>query len=112
MFVSQSHNAHEFTVEHILPDSEGIANAQIGNLIPLEESLNRRCANKTLSDKYNYYAESSFTSARNIATRYKGKAFEPSKRTEYLAKLMYNNILELNQGHAKLIAKEETNAQT
>ena len=97
MFVSQSHNAHEFTVEHILPDSEGIANAQIGNLIPLEESLNRRCANKTLSDKYNYYAESSFTSARNIATRYKGKAFEPSKRTEYLAKLMYNNILELNQ---------------
>lgn len=96
-FVSQSHQTHQFTLEHMLPDSEGIANAQIGNLIPLEESLNRRCAAKTLEEKYDIYGESGFTSARNVAKRNKGKTFDPAKRTEFLAKLMYNNILELNQ---------------
>ena len=97
LFVSQAHNVHDFTVEHILPDSEGIANAQIGNLIPLEDALNRSCANKSLTAKCDFYEKSSFTSARGIATRFREKTFDPSKRTEYLAKLMYNNILELNQ---------------
>lgn len=97
LFVSQAHNAHDFTVEHILPDSDGITNAQIGNLIPLEDALNRSCANKSLTDKCGFGKKSSFTSARGIATRFREKPFDPSKRTEYLAKLMYNNILELNQ---------------
>lgn len=97
LFVSQAHNAHDFTVEHILPDSDGITNAQIGNLIPLEDALNRSYANKSLTDKCGFYEKSSFTSARGIATRFREKPFDPSKRTEYLAKLMYNNILELNQ---------------
>lgn len=97
LFVSQAHNAHDFTVEHILPDSDGITNAQIGNLIPLEDALNRSCANKSLTDKCGFYEKSSFTSARGIATRFREKPFDPSKRTECLAKLMYNNILELNQ---------------
>lgn len=97
LFVSQAHNAHDFTVEHILPDSDGITNAQIGNIIPLEDALNRSCANKSLTDKCDFYEKSSFTSARGIATRFREKPFDPSKRTEYLAKLMYNNILELNQ---------------
>lgn len=96
-FVSQSHTVQEFTVEHILPDSEKIINAQIGNLIPLEEALNKSCANKSLTAKCNSYEKSGFTSARNVATRYREKPFDPSKRTEYLAKLLYNNILELNQ---------------
>ena len=97
LFVSQAHNAHDFTVEHILPDSDGITNAQIGNLIPLEDALNRSCTNKSLTAKCDFYEKSSFTSARGIATRFREKPFDPSKRTEYLAKLMYNNILELNQ---------------
>ena len=96
-FESQAHNAHEFTVEHILSDSDGIGNAQIGNLIPLEDVLNRNCANKSFVAKCDFYERSSFTSARGIATRFREKPFDPSKRTEYLAKLMYNNILELNQ---------------
>lgn len=93
LFVSQAHNAHDFTVEHILPDSDGITNAQIGNLIPLEDALNRSCANKSLTDKCGFYEKSSFTSARGIATRFREKPFDPSKRTEYLAKLMYNSFL-------------------
>ena len=83
LFVSQAHNAHDFTVEHILPDSDGITNAQIGNLIPLEDALNRSCANKSLTDKCGFYEKSSFTSARGIATRFREKPFDPSKRTEY-----------------------------
>ena len=96
-FVSQSHSVHEFTLEHMLPDSGDITNAQIGNMIPLEEALNRRCAAKSLDKKYEIYAESGFTSARNLANRYRDKDFDPAQRTAYLAKLMYNNILELNQ---------------
>lgn len=96
-FVSQSHRAHEFTLEHMLPDSAGITSAQIGNIIPLEEPLNRRCASKPLSEKYDIYGESGFTSARNVAARYRNKEFDPASRTTHLAKLMYNNILELNQ---------------
>lgn len=91
LFVSQAHNAHDFTVEHILPDSDGITNAQIGNLIPLEDALNRSCANKSLTDKCDFYEKSSFTSARGIATRFREKPFDPSKRTEYLAKLKSNS---------------------
>lgn len=96
-FVSQSHRAHEFTLEHMLPDSAGIASAQIGNIIPLEEPLNRRCASKPLNEKYAIYGESGFTSARNVAARYRDKEFDPTSRTTHLARLMYNNILELNQ---------------
>ena len=97
MFVSQNNGINDFTIEHILPDSEGIENSQIGNLIPLEDSLNRRCGSKPLSDKYTIYKESCFTSARKITERYEKTGFNASQRTEFLAKLIYNNILEFNQ---------------
>lgn len=42
-YVSQTQHIALFSVEHILPDSEKIENSQIGNLIPLEEALNKRC---------------------------------------------------------------------
>ncbi|MBE6649080.1 MAG: DUF262 domain-containing protein [Ruminococcaceae bacterium] len=94
---SQNDSINEFTIEHMLPDSENIENAQIGNLIPLEEPLNRRCSTKPLSEKYEIYRESNFASARGASARYVGKEFNASQRTEFLAKLIYNNILELNQ---------------
>ena len=96
-FKSQNDSINEFTIEHMLPDSESIENAQIGNLIPLEEPLNRRCNTKPLSEKYSIYAESNFASARGVSTRYEGKEFNAAQRTEFLARLIYNNILELNQ---------------
>lgn len=96
-YVSQCDDVHDFTLEHMLPDSDKIENSQIGNLIPLEEFLNKRCGTKILSDKYAIYSESSFRSARNVVERYKKKEFNPTQRTEVMAKLMYNNILQLNQ---------------
>ena len=43
------------------------------------------------------YEQSNFSTARGIKQRYAGKEFNPSQRTKYLAKLVYNNILELEQ---------------
>lgn len=50
-----------------------------------------------MEEKYDLYEKSNFSTARGIKNRYAGKEFDPSKRTKYLAKLVYNNILELEQ---------------
>lgn len=42
----------DFTIEHIIPDSQGEENARIGNLLPLESNLNQRCKNKDLKEMY------------------------------------------------------------
>ena len=96
-FVSQRVTIDDFTIEHMNPDADGIENAQIGNLIPLECSLNNRCEDKPLQEKITIYSESNFRTARNMADRIKEGKLDVSKRTEFLAKLIYNNILELNQ---------------
>ncbi len=96
-YVSQQFGVAEYTIEHILPDSESEENAHIGNLIPLEYYLNRECGVKTLKEKYEIYRNSSFASARGVSKRYVETDFDVRKRTEYLCKLIYNNILELTQ---------------
>ena len=55
------------------------------------------CGNKSLEEKYMIYKDSDFITARNINQRFNGKSFNISRRTEYLCKLVYNNILELTQ---------------
>lgn len=96
-FCSQRDYIDEFTIEHILPDSDSHKNAQIGNLIPLEQELNERCGSRVLDEKVIVYQESNFYTARGIKNRYNEKNFVPESRTKYLARLIYNNILELNQ---------------
>lgn len=96
-FRSQRDFIEEFTIEHILPDSESAKNAQIGNLIPLEYKINGRCANKRLEEKMVEYQKSNFYTARGIEKRYSDKELVPENRTKHLARLVYNNILELNQ---------------
>ena len=80
-----------------MPDSEGIENSQIGNFIPLEERYNQLCDSEELNKKMEIYSQSEFSSARGFVSRYKDKTFDPSDRTKYLGRLMYNNILQLNQ---------------
>ena len=84
------------TIEHILPDSDSVENAQIGNLFLLEENLNRRCGNKNLKEKINVYKESSLASPRGFVDRYSDKEFNPFNRTQFLAKFVYNNILDVS----------------
>jgi len=87
----------DVTIEHILPDSNSIENAQIGNLFFLEENLNRRCKDKPLLEKHDIYNESSLMCPRSFVQRYSDKEFIPYNRTEFLAKLIYNNILNISE---------------
>lgn len=85
----------DFTIEHILPDCESDDHAHIGNLIPLEERLNRKCGNKSLNEKSEIYKTSDFAMARNISQRCSNNEFKIADRTKYLCKLVYNEILDL-----------------
>ena len=81
------------TIEHILPDADSIENAQIGNMLFVEEALNKRCGNKPISEKIEIYKESVLQLPRLFAMRYGNKDFRPEQRTEFLARYFYNNIL-------------------
>lgn len=83
------------TIEHILPDAESSDNVQIGNMFLLEETLNKRCGNKPLNEKYSIYDESVLSCPKGFVSRYKDKPFNPQNRTIFLAKLLYNNILNI-----------------
>ena len=96
-FISQRNEISEFSIEHMLSDAENVKNSQIGNLIPLEERLNGNLGNKSLDEKWEIYEHSVFSSCRGVAKRYRDKNFVPEQRTEFLARLMFNNILALNQ---------------
>lgn len=83
-----------FTIEHILPDSQGRENALIGNLVPLEENLNSLCNNKTLNEKIAIYERSSFSTARNIVSRYgeNTTSFNVNSRGRAMANELYDEI--------------------
>lgn len=86
----------EVTIEHIKPDCENIENAQIGNLLLLERDLNERCADKCMEEKIAIYDESSLMCPKGFSKRYRNKEFKPVERTEFLARLVYNNILNMH----------------
>lgn len=94
-YYSGDDNIDDFTLEHILPDSQNAANALIGNLIPLEESYNRKCKDKSFIDKLPYYTQSKYMLARNVAIKFKDKNFDPNKRMDFMAKTLYKDILNL-----------------
>lgn len=88
----------DYTLEHILPDSESEENALIGNIIPLEKQLNDRCKNLSLSEKIPIYKESNFSITRGFAARYENKPehFIPQNRTQFIAESIYNFITNVN----------------
>ena len=89
---SISKSCGEFTIEHILDDSANTENGRIGNLIPLEDQLNRQCKGKSFEEKLEIYAQSSFATARNIASRYKNQPLKIALRTNRMAKEFYDEI--------------------
>lgn len=83
-----------FTIEHILDDTNSPENGIIGNLIPLEDSLNSRCNGKDFASKLKIYETSMFQTARNIAQRYAGKStIDINERTNIMALDFYDHIL-------------------
>lgn len=84
--------AETFTIEHVLPDSQAPENALIGNLLPLERTLNDKCKDKPLKDKIPFYKRSQFKSAREFAERYENQAFDAQKRSEFMARAVWSRI--------------------
>ena len=84
----------ELTIEHILPDSQDRENAIIGNLMPLEKNINSLCDDKPLEDKISLYENSNFTTARNVANRYRNNptSFNVYTRTTRMADELYDEI--------------------
>ena len=94
-YKSHGNYLEDFTIEHILPDSIDANNGQIGNLIPLEEYLNKRCKKKNVKEKMVIYEDSSYYTARGFVKRYAENEFSPKQRTEYMAREFYEHILKL-----------------
>ena len=85
----------DFTIEHVCADSQGEENAQIGNLIPLEDVLNQRGEDKTIEEKLAIYEDSNFATARKLARRIMqaNESFNPKLRSKYLGEMLYNDIV-------------------
>lgn len=94
-FLSGKDFVDDFSIEHVLPDSQEQSNALIGNLLPLEQRLNELCKDKDLIEKIKYFSQSNFKMTRNFAERYKNNDFNIDSRSSFLAKLLYNDILNL-----------------
>lgn len=65
-----SWNFAAYTIEHLYPDSADRKNANIGNLVMLEEKANGKNADKTFMEKVGSYQDSGFKIARNVYKRY------------------------------------------
>lgn len=85
------------SLEHILPDSQDNENALIGNIILLEDNINQNCKDRPFKEKLNFYINSDYKMARVLANRYKDKEFLPQRRADFLANMIYKDILHLNQ---------------
>lgn len=95
----------EFTIEHVCPDSQGEENACIGNLIPLEDSLNERCEDWAIKDKIGVYEDSNFATARKLAKRIEKEngLFDSKKRSHYLGSMIYDDIVNyLNEANIRV----------
>ena len=90
-------NFEDLSLEHVLPDSQDSENALIGNIILLEDNINQNCKNKAFKDKLDFYKKSNYKMAREFANRYENDDFVPQKRARFLAKMIYDDILHLNQ---------------
>lgn len=86
------------SVEHILPEMIGDNETQnIGNLILLEQDLNRRCGNEEYSQKKSIYSESSYTEVKQFISDYETwSKIDIKDRAKKLAKIYYDCILKFD----------------
>lgn len=96
-YLSNREDIQEATLEHVLPDSENVNNALVGNIILLEDNINQNCKNKKWKEKLSFYKKSNFKMARNFAERYSIADFKPITRAESMAKMIYSEILHLQE---------------
>lgn len=83
----------DYTIEHLLLDADNEVNAQIGNLVLLEEELNNSCGERPLAEKFQILRKSRFVTTRSVAERYIDKEFDPVERTAFLADYVYSLLV-------------------
>lgn len=85
------------SVEHILPENESKISLNIGNLILLEDRLNKKADNKTYQDKKAIYLESNYKEVKSFASQYQDwNAVNIQSRAKEMAKVVYYDILKLS----------------
>lgn len=94
-YISGKNEVDDFTIEHIVSDSNSKESAFIGNLLPLEKSINEKCKNKNWTEKLDLYSKSKYCTTRNFAQRYKNKEFSITNRSQHLAGIIYEKILDM-----------------
>lgn len=89
-----SWNIAPYTIEHLNPDSADRKNANIGNLVLLEEKLNNGNADKIFTEKVESYQNSGFKIARNVYKRYheNPESFNIDVRAKKMAEVIYKHI--------------------
>lgn len=85
-----------YTIEHLNPDSDDRKNANIGNLVLLEQGKNENNGNKSFKEKINSYKDSGFKTARNVYKRYHKNpdSFKIPIRADKMAEKIYKQIRE------------------
>lgn len=94
-----------YTIEHLHPDSDGRENANIGNLVILEEKANGSNADKPFAEKIDSFMDSRFQTARNIYKRYHDhpEKFSIDTRAKAMAEKIYNHIINQETSLQKLM---------
>lgn len=85
----------EFTIEHVLPDSQSQDNIYIGNLFLLEKSLNEKCGAKPIIDKIPFYKESCLVVPKHVADEIESSGFNMNDRATNMAKEIYDSFSEM-----------------
>lgn len=94
-YISGKNEVDDFTIEHIVADSNSKESAFIGNLLPLEKSINEKCKDKNWTEKLDLYSKSKYCTTRNFAQRYRNKEFSITNRSQHLAGIIYEKILDM-----------------
>lgn len=87
------------SIEHIIPEAiDNDISIRIGNLVLLEEDLNKECDIKTLDKKIKIYKKSNFESVKKFLNNYSTDGFDKSKikeRADYLANIFYDDTIKM-----------------
>lgn len=101
-------NLAPYTIEHLNPDSDDRKNANIGNLVLLEQRINEKNGNKSFIEKIDSYMDSGFKTARNVYKRYHENpdGFLINVRADKMAEKIYNQIREKENALLALLEKK------
>ena len=81
------------SIEHCNPDSESEDNANIGNLMLLEECKNNSCKDKSLAQKIEYYNDSSLCYPKIIRDQFlKSGQIDYEQNSDMIADILYKRI--------------------